>query len=204
MSLSRLVSAGEGSGTCGLRTCYHPRTSDRSCFFDQLPGLSELRNACVVFGALVGDSLLQISLGLPCGLCHLFLHQFNLSVSFALHLIDSLDQQFSSLFIPLPVSTDFDLKLSLGFPNGLFIFAIEPLDFTPLKKRLENAVEDVVREAERMAKHGRHAVEDVRDDTTYWIKKNPWQSVQYAAGAAFGVGLCIGWFTSRLSAHCYD
>lgn len=66
------------------------------------------------------------------------------------------------------------------------------LDFALLKKRLENAVEDVVREAERMAKHGRHAVEDVMDDTTYWIKKNPWPSVGYAAGAAFGIGLCIG------------
>ena len=54
MSLSRPVSAGEGSGTCGLRTCCQPRRSDSSCFFDQLPGLSALRNACLVFGA---DSL---------------------------------------------------------------------------------------------------------------------------------------------------
>jgi hypothetical protein len=83
-----------------------------------------------VFGALVGDSLLQISPGLPCGLCHLFLHQFNLSVSFALHLIDSIDQQFSSLFVPFPGSIDFDLKLSLGFTNGFFIFGVEPLDFS--------------------------------------------------------------------------
>jgi ElaB/YqjD/DUF883 family membrane-anchored ribosome-binding protein len=75
------------------------------------------------------------------------------------------------------------------------------LDFALLKKRLESAVGDVVRDTERMAKHGRHAVQDGMDDTTYWIKKNPWQSVGYAAGAAFGIGLCIGWFTSRLSAR---
>lgn len=72
------------------------------------------------------------------------------------------------------------------------------VDFGLLKKRLENAVEDAVLEAERMAKHGKHAMEDVMEDTTYWMKKNPWQSVGYAAGAAFGIGLCVGWFTSRL------
>ena len=72
------------------------------------------------------------------------------------------------------------------------------IDFGLMKKRLGNAVEDAVLEAERMAKHGRHAMEDVVEDTTYWIKKNPWQSVGYVAGAAFGVGLCVGWFTSRL------
>ncbi|HEU4768651.1 MAG TPA: hypothetical protein VFS77_14810, partial [Pyrinomonadaceae bacterium] len=55
------------------------------------------------------------------------------------------------------------------------------VDFGLLKKRLGNAVEDAVLEAERMAKHGRHAMEDVIDDTTYWVKKNPWQSVGYAA-----------------------
>ena len=72
------------------------------------------------------------------------------------------------------------------------------VDFGLLKKRLENAVDDAVLEAGRMAKHGRRAMEDVNEDTTYWIKKNPWQSVRYVAGAAFGIGLCVGWFTSRL------
>lgn len=76
------------------------------------------------------------------------------------------------------------------------------VDFRLLKKRLENAVEDAVLEAERMAKHGRRAMEDVMEDTTYRIKKNPWQSVGYAAGAAFGIGLCAGWFTSRLRTRC--
>ena len=77
------------------------------------------------------------------------------------------------------------------------------VDFPLLKKRLGNAVDDAVMEAERMAKHGRRAVEDVMEDTTYWIKKNPWQSVGYVAGAAFGVGLCLGWFTSRVRTR-YD
>ena len=76
------------------------------------------------------------------------------------------------------------------------------VDLGLLKKRLENAVEDAVLEAERMAKHGRHAMKDVIEDTTYWVRKNPWQSVGYGAGAAFGIGLCVGWFTSRLSTRC--
>ena len=73
------------------------------------------------------------------------------------------------------------------------------MNFGLLKRRLDTAIEDAVLEAERMAKHGRHAVEDVVEDTTYWVKKNPWHAVGYAAGAAFGIGLCLGWFTSRLS-----
>ena len=72
------------------------------------------------------------------------------------------------------------------------------VDFPLLKKRLGNAVDDAVLEAGRIAKHGRHAMEDVMEDTTYWIKKNPWQSVGYVAGAAFGIGLCLGWFSSRV------
>jgi ElaB/YqjD/DUF883 family membrane-anchored ribosome-binding protein len=76
------------------------------------------------------------------------------------------------------------------------------IDFGLLKKRLEHAVDDVVVEAERRAKHGRRALEDAVEDTTYWVKKNPWQAVGYVAGAAFGIGLCVGWFTSRLSTRC--
>jgi ElaB/YqjD/DUF883 family membrane-anchored ribosome-binding protein len=78
-------------------------------------------------------------------------------------------------------------------------FAEAGMDVRLLKKRLETAVEDAFLEAERMAKHGKHAMADVIDDTTYWVKKNPWHAVGCAAGAAFGVGLCLGWFTSRLS-----
>ena len=44
-------------------------------------------------------------------------------------------------------------------------------DFGLLKKRLGNAVDDAILEAERMAKHGKRAMEDVREDTTYWIRR---------------------------------
>ena len=72
------------------------------------------------------------------------------------------------------------------------------VDFPLLKKKLGNAVDDCVLEAERMAKHGKRAMEDVREDTTYWIKKNPWQSLGYVAGGAFAIGLCLGGCTSRV------
>jgi ElaB/YqjD/DUF883 family membrane-anchored ribosome-binding protein len=73
------------------------------------------------------------------------------------------------------------------------------VDFGLLKKRLENTVDDAVRDAERMAKHGKHATGDVIEDATYCIKRNPWQSIGFTAGAALGIGLCVGWFASRLS-----
>src|SRR5688572_2142891 len=71
------------------------------------------------------------------------------------------------------------------------------IDVVALKKRVEYAVEDAVMDAERIAKHGKHAVEDVVEDATYYIKKNPWQSVGYAAGAALGVGFLAGWLVTR-------
>ena len=75
------------------------------------------------------------------------------------------------------------------------------IDFGLLKKRLENAVDDAVVEAKRMTKRGGRAMGGVKEDTTHCIKKKPRQSVGYAAGAAFGIGLCVGWFTSRLHPH---
>ena len=45
------------------------------------------------------------------------------------------------------------------------------VDFRLLKKRLANAVDDAVLEAERIAKHGKRAMEDVKEDTTYWIRR---------------------------------
>ena len=75
------------------------------------------------------------------------------------------------------------------------------IDVAVLKKRVESAVEDAVTDAQRMAKHGRHALEDAIDETTYRIKKNPWQSVGYAAGAGFGIGLIVGWLMRRPNAR---
>jgi len=66
------------------------------------------------------------------------------------------------------------------------------LDLGVLKMKLDNAVDEAVVEAERIARRGKHLVEDTVDETTYFIKKNPWRSVGYAAGAGLGIGLLIG------------
>jgi ElaB/YqjD/DUF883 family membrane-anchored ribosome-binding protein len=71
------------------------------------------------------------------------------------------------------------------------------LDFGVLKKKLENAVDEAALDAERIAKRGKHIAEDAIDDTTYFIKKNPWRSVGYAVGAGLGVGLLIGMLVNR-------
>src|SRR4029434_255260 len=71
------------------------------------------------------------------------------------------------------------------------------LDVGMLKKRVENTVEEAVSNAQRLAKRGKYALEDVIDDTTHYIKKNPWPSIGYAAGAGLGVGLLAGWLMTR-------
>jgi ElaB/YqjD/DUF883 family membrane-anchored ribosome-binding protein len=71
------------------------------------------------------------------------------------------------------------------------------LDLGLLKKKIETAVDEAVIDAERLARRGRHAFEDAVDDSTHYIKKNPWQSVGYAAGAGLGVGLLLGIVIAR-------
>src|SRR4029453_1376865 len=56
--------------------------------------------------------------------------------SLALDLFDSLEQQLSSLFVPISNGIDFELKLSLGFTNGFFIFSFKPLDFSLVRSNL--------------------------------------------------------------------
>jgi ElaB/YqjD/DUF883 family membrane-anchored ribosome-binding protein len=52
----------------------------------------------------------------------------------------------------------------------------------------EDLVEIGKRKAQRLMRRGYTAGEDYLDETTYYIKRHPWQSV----GAALGVGLTIG------------
>lgn len=95
------------------------------------------------------------------------------------------------------VNSEIDSRISAALEAAGKIAEVG-VDFRLLKKRLGNAVDDAVLEAERVAKHGRRAKEDVMEDTTHWMKKNPWRSVGYVAGAAFGMGLCLAWFSSRM------
>lgn len=71
------------------------------------------------------------------------------------------------------------------------------LDLTLLKKKLDHAVEETILDAERLVKHGKRGFEDAIDDTTYLIKKNPWQSVGYVFAAGVGLGLFSGFMMCR-------
>jgi len=52
----------------------------------------------------------------------------------------------------------------------------------------EDLVEIGKRKAQRLVRRGYEAGEDYLDDTTHYIRHNPWRSV----GVALGVGLTLG------------
>ncbi len=65
------------------------------------------------------------------------------------------------------------------------------------KVLIDDVVEDGKRKAERMLKRGFVAAEDCVEDTTYFIKRHPWQSVGAALGVGAAFGLLAGWLTAR-------
>jgi ElaB/YqjD/DUF883 family membrane-anchored ribosome-binding protein len=60
-----------------------------------------------------------------------------------------------------------------------------------------DAVEDGKRKARRALKRSYVAAEDCLEDTTYYIRHHPWQSVSIALGVGAGVGVLAGWLYSR-------
>ena len=66
------------------------------------------------------------------------------------------------------------------------------------KKLAEDFAEMGERKAKRMIRRGREAGEDCLDETTHYIKHNPWQSVGIAAGIGTFAGLLFGWTCSRV------
>jgi ElaB/YqjD/DUF883 family membrane-anchored ribosome-binding protein len=61
------------------------------------------------------------------------------------------------------------------------------------KVLLDDAIEDGKRKAERALKRSMNAAEDCLVDTTYFIKRHPWESVGIAVGLGTMFGLFIGW-----------
>lgn len=66
-----------------------------------------------------------------------------------------------------------------------------------LKARASGAVEDAVIEARRLAKRSRYAAEDLVDNTTYRIKRDPLRSVAITFSIGLGVGALAGWLCGR-------
>ena len=69
------------------------------------------------------------------------------------------------------------------------------------KVLIDDVMDDGKRKVERPAKRGLVAVEDCIEDTTYFIKRHPWQSVGTALGLGTAVGLFVGWLTTRACAR---
>ena len=65
------------------------------------------------------------------------------------------------------------------------------------KVLMGDAFEDGKRKAGRMITRGVVAAEDCVEDTTYFIKRHPWQSIAVALGLGAAVGIFTGWLTAR-------
>jgi len=65
------------------------------------------------------------------------------------------------------------------------------------KVLIDDVIDDGKHKVERTVKRGFVAVEDCIEDTTYFIKRHPWESVGAAVGVGAIVGLLAGWQASR-------
>ncbi|HEU4712905.1 MAG TPA: hypothetical protein VFS76_15125 [Pyrinomonadaceae bacterium] len=78
------------------------------------------------------------------------------------------------------------------------------INLPPFAERVEKAkvvVNDVIENGKhkvnRTFKRGIIATEECIEDTTYFIKRHPWQSVGTAVGIGAVVGLLAGWQANR-------
>ena len=65
------------------------------------------------------------------------------------------------------------------------------------KALVEDALADGKRKVQRLAKRGYRLAEDSVEDTTYLIRRHPWESVIIAAGLGAGVGILTFLLVSR-------
>ena len=69
------------------------------------------------------------------------------------------------------------------------------------KVLLEDIIEDGKRQAERSLKRGRFALQDCIVETTYRIKRHPWESICAAMSLGTAVGFLVGWFGKTLKSR---
>ena len=70
------------------------------------------------------------------------------------------------------------------------------------KEFINDVIDDGKRKARRTAKRAVVAAEECVEDTTYYIKRHPWQSVGLAAGFGVGAGLLASWVLSHPTRGC--
>ena len=90
-----------------------------------------------------------------------------------------------------------ETKLIEKAVDGAAQFAHLAHEVSAAKARVNDLVEDGTRKAQRIVKRGVVTAEDCVEDTTYYIKRHPWQSVGIALGVGAGAGLLTGWLCSR-------
>jgi len=66
-----------------------------------------------------------------------------------------------------------------------------------MKVRASHVAEDAMTELRRLAKRGRYAAEDLVDETTHRIKRDPLRSVAITLAVGLGVGALAGWLAGR-------
>lgn len=71
------------------------------------------------------------------------------------------------------------------------------LDAPQIKEKVEHAVDDGIKNARRAMKNGRHTAEELLDETTHRIKRDPLPAVAICFGAGIGLGAVIGWLSKR-------
>lgn len=88
--------------------------------------------------------------------------------------------------------------------NTMENFTDKAINFTDLTEGVAKAkvfvnevIEDGKHKAQRTFKRGIIATEECIEDTTYFIKRHPWQSVGIAVGIGTIFGLFAGWQASR-------
>ncbi|MFN7947574.1 MAG: hypothetical protein U0Z53_19650 [Blastocatellia bacterium] len=66
-----------------------------------------------------------------------------------------------------------------------------------VKEQLNQVVEDSLNAARRTARRTRYAAEDLVDETTYRIKREPLRAVALVLGIGFGLGTLAGALITR-------
>ncbi len=87
--------------------------------------------------------------------------------------------------------------LKKTFQAGEQQFTNVGVEAARVKERVSHAVEEGIDAAKKAVKRGRHAAEDLIDETAYRIKREPLNSVAITLGVGFGFGILCGWLLAR-------